>query len=187
MSLHKLINNQALEIVEDAYPRSPDEWGNEDIFLVYEHRQFTVEREGFKPEEIYNIAPEGYHVFVVYAYIHGGVSLSLGGGACSWDTSSTGYILVKKDEGIKDEKASAQCLIEEWNQYLGGSVYGFKLYDLEPYKKVYENKAIDIESGEDMIEVDACWGYYADSEEDALKTILEDQGHKLKEEKHENI
>ena len=42
------------DIIQDEYAESPDDWGNTDIFLVYDHRQFWVERDGFDPEEIYD-------------------------------------------------------------------------------------------------------------------------------------
>ena len=33
-----------IEIDYDETPYSPDEWGNEDMFIVYDHRQFYVKR-----------------------------------------------------------------------------------------------------------------------------------------------
>jgi hypothetical protein len=33
---------------------SPNDWENPDMFLVYQHRDFTVKRDGFNPEDIYD-------------------------------------------------------------------------------------------------------------------------------------
>jgi len=202
---YKLINGQIIDIVQDQQAESPDTWGNEDIFLVYDHRQFNIEREGFEPrdihqyfedyhEQIENDTYDAYYCFIVCAYIHGGVLLSLNHNGDRWDTSTTGYILVQKETNNGDNKKPtivtqdeaekyAEGLIEIWNQYLSGNVYGFVLYDVESFTKTYVNKAMDIESGEELSEVDSCWGYYAEDEEDALKTIIEDLNVQVKEEK----
>ena len=145
-----------IEIAQDEYCESPDSWGNTDIFLVYDHRQFYVERKGFDPQDIaewYN-APlksldyesldyDGYWVFPVAAYIHSGVSLSLTSklGRQGWDTSVSGFILVSVKDW-KDEieaKKAAESLIETWNEYLSGDVWGYNS------------------------EYGSCWGFYGDS------------------------
>lgn len=144
-----------IEICYDTDPQSPDHWDNDDLFLVYDHRQFSVKRDGFNPYKIYEHYQEtkklfydGYYVFPLYAYIHSGVSLSLGRSGYPftdrWDVSSTGFILVKRMKGWtwkkKQALKAAESLVEEWNQYLSGEVYGF-----------------DWEHGR-------CWGFYGDME-----------------------
>jgi hypothetical protein len=143
-----------IKIRQDEFAESPDDWGNEDLFLVYDHRQFTVKREGFNPLSIYNWLyaknivdfnddvdgdyqeevdsyPElnSYWIFPVEAYIHSGVYLSLFSGTkqCRWDSSVSGYILASKEEFESEEAAknAAEGLIETWNQYLSGDVCGF--------------------------------------------------------------
>lgn len=157
-----------IEVVQDEDCESPDKWGNDDMFLVYDHRQFCVERKGYDPESIFQHIMEtkkpmyeDYHVIPVYAYIHSGVALSLGSSfgqdPGGWDTSFRGFVLVKKMKGWSWRKDSARkcakALIEEWNMYLSGDVYGVKLLDPE---------------GD---EVDACWGYYG--EEGVKEAIAE--------------
>jgi hypothetical protein len=91
-----------------------------------------------------------YWIFPVSAYIHSGVSLSLGN--CSfpfdgggWDTLHVGAVLCSKKEWKTSKKARkyAEGQIETWNDYLSGNVYGFQV--------TFE--------GED---VDSCWGFYGD-------------------------
>ena len=129
---------------------APNEWGNDEVFLVYDHRDFYVEEKGFNPEEIFdylqetgNSTYEGYWVFPVYAYIHSGVSLSLSRNTyphtCPWDTSFRGFALVKREKGTwKEDDAyeRASGLIDEWNMYLSGDVYGYNS------------------------EVGGCWGFF---------------------------
>lgn len=144
------------KIFQDEMAESPDIWGNEDTFIVYDHRQFTVKRKGFDPETIFEALQnkrktfDGYWFFPVYAYIHSGVALSLGKNSypftCNWDTSFRGFALVKRQKGwtYTSNKAYkvAESLIEEWNQYLSGDVYGYQI------------------EGPDGNDLDSCWGFY---------------------------
>ena len=156
--MEEIYKGYKITIDQDEYADSPDIWENEDCFLVYDHRQFYVERKGFDPTEIFEQLGkrktfEGYWIFPVFAYIHSGVSLSLGKNSypftCPWDTSFGGFALIKRQKGwsYKEDKAFAiaESLIEEWNQYLSGEVY---------YKKI--EKLVD----EEYKEIDSCYGYY---------------------------
>ena len=141
-----------IEVFYDFDVESPDAWGNDDVFLVYDHRQFYVQRDGFDPDNIFNNMEEGfklfdgYWVFPLYAYIHSGVSLSLGRNkypfTCGFDTSFKGFVLVKRQAkwSYKENQAYkiAESLVETWNIYLSGEVYGY-----------------NSDSG-------SCWGFYGD-------------------------
>lgn len=135
-------------VTRDENPDSPDEVGDEDLFLVFYHRQFRVKRDCVsesllrayadvwpnipeKPKEgeddlddVRNLA-EKYHVFFLSAYIHSGVSLRLWNGQSGWDLSTMGAVLVTKSETTDTGKAEelAKSLVEEWNQYLRGDMY----------------------------------------------------------------
>jgi len=119
----------------DQNPMSPDEFGDDCLFLVHYHRQFCIPNKEISEQqlaEIYHKKEEetnDYYVFPVSAYIHSGVILSLGnhfgidpGG---WDTSHVGAIFASKKEWDNREKAlsAAECLLKEWNHYLSGEVY----------------------------------------------------------------
>jgi hypothetical protein len=157
--MEKEIGKYKIEVVQDEYPDSPDSWGNEDAFVVYDHRQFYVERKGFKPRDIWEHSQKsdklynGYYFFVLYAYIHSGVSLSVGDHNfpdARWDVSSTGYVLVKREKYTYTREAAfkmAESITKEWNEYLWGEVWGFKITDAE----------------DDEV-VDSCWGFYGDEE-----------------------
>ncbi len=128
---HKII------ISQDNYPSSPDDWGNDEVFLVYDHRDFCVKRKSFSPRDIFEngkLFQDNYHMFVVNAYIHSGISLSLGRKYLfndRWDVSTTGYAVVKRVKGHTwtREKAreAAEDLIEEWNTYLSGDVWRYNI------------------------------------------------------------
>jgi hypothetical protein len=153
---------EAIEIIERAglvckiYPdnnaESPDSWGeeNEDMFIVTtDNRYFERKRKGFAIEDIkehlethkrYN----GYKVYPLYAYIHSGIALSLGRSgqfSCPWDSGMIGYVLVKW-KGHKRHESMAESLVETWNQFFSGDVYGIVIEDEQ------ENV------------LDSCWGFY---------------------------
>lgn len=151
-----------IEVCYDTDAGSPDEWGDDDCFLVYDHRQFSVKRKGFDPEDILDHCNEnkrmfydGYYVFPLYAYIHSGVSLSLGRSGypftCPWDTSMSGFVLVHRTKGWSWKRNQAEkiaeSVVEGWNQYLSGEVYGYNS------------------------EIGGCWGFYGD---EGRKRMIED-------------
>lgn len=163
-----------IKIVYDECYNSPEEWGDENLFLVGYHRDFFVDRshktkenkkeggisEGLA-QSIFNngkyedgsINDEAkdylkkYHIFPLSAYIHSGVRLYLGTHKiCQWDSCQVGLVFASKSEWKTKAKAlkCVEGLIEIWNQYLSGQVYGFQVEDAD---------------GE---QIDSCYGFYGD-------------------------
>ena len=73
-----------------------------------------------------------YFIFPLEAYIHSGVHLSLGGEGNypdrQLDVSCIGLIFIRKDEAENQKDKAhiiAQRLLDTWNDYLSGNVYGF--------------------------------------------------------------
>ena len=143
-----------LKIFQDEDARQPDE-GDDNLLLVHYHRQFDVRRDPIvKMDDIRAWyrgiripAMKKYWIFEVAAYIHSGVVLSLDGSEFPdqcWDVSHVGAVLAAKSEWRLSKSAgkAAQGLIETWNRYLSGDVYGYSLLD---------------SAGE---HVDSCWGIY---------------------------
>ena len=169
-----LLKNHKLYISYDAFPDSPDDDKNTDIFLVYDHRQFSVIRKGYEPRNIYyhlnkeeeNTKYDNYFIFIVFAHIHSGVSLSLAHQGCSFDVSNTGYILVDKNDVDFDLQRKnntelqnktdkeiaryyAEGLIKQWNQYLSNEIYSIEIKKKRQYLKVY----FPLPKDEDLLEV----------------------------------
>ena len=154
-----------INIIPDNYPQSPNEWSNDDYFLVYDHRDFYVKKSGFDPEDIFENMQngkktyDGYFYFPVYAYIHSGVHLQLKRwfnglpqGHNEFDVSFRGFCLIKKTKGsytMKKAYKIAQSVIDEWNDYLSGNVYGYR---------VCKNDEI----------IDSCYGFYGDYEKSRI-------------------
>lgn len=140
-TLYSSDSNYKLEINYDEDPSSPAEEENDGLFLVFDHRKFNIEVNGFEPRTIFDYMKENntniykdYFIVPIQALIHSNVYLSLlGTTSCKWDTSTTGYILVHKDftENYSEAESLAQGLLKEWNIYLNGEVYCYSLYKKE--------------------------------------------------------
>ena len=145
-----------LRIEQDQDAQSPAEWQDNGLFLVAGHRDFWVAVPGMEKDwrgydSMRELIPDKeaeYHVFMVEAYIHGGIRLALANQGNfpdrRWDVSLCGAIFAAKSEWPLQESAlkAAGSLIEEWNQYLSGDVWGCIVED---------------DNGN---HVDSCWGFY---------------------------
>ena len=145
---------------------SPNDWDDNEVFLVYDHRDFEIKREGFNCDDIFEAMCEGkklfdgYFYFPVYAYIHSGISLQLKRwfnyvpqGHNEFDVSFKGFCMVKKMKGsYTQEKAYnlADNLLDTWNDYLHGNVWNFMTEDKEGNT------------------IDTCCGFYGDPEKSGL-------------------
>lgn len=93
-----------------------------------------------------------YHIFPLQAYIHGGVFLFLNGDGNNpdslWDLSPVGCVFVCKAlwEDCTGAKDAARSLVDEWNSYLAGDIYGCALDTYDQKKK--------------PIDQHIYWGYY---------------------------
>ena len=146
-----------VELIQDTdIAHGPDEWGDEEVFIVTsQNRNFEVIPEGFEAMEIMeNLDKEGmydnegskYFVFPLNAYIHSGVSLSLGTSYpfdCPWDSGQIGVVLVKDFEKLVDPAKLASSVVDTWNMYLSGDVWGY-----------------DITHAESGASFDSLWGIY---------------------------
>ena len=141
---------------------TPDENEDTEVFLVsHDKRNFLIERDGFmrtnyKPTTRYD--GRYYYVFPLFSYIHGGIALSISNGYpfdCRWDGGQTGYVFVAMTEvkGRDNAKQLADSLVEEWNDYLSGNVWGFVITRPDECELCNHIQQEDVES---------CWGFVGD-------------------------
>jgi len=150
-------------LVQDTDPQAPNYCGGDNLLLVNYHRDLYVEHDDiitkdqlaswYKGEKIEQT--KTYWIFTLGMYSHSGVTLKLGSRdfACDsggWDSSMIGAVLVSKKEwrlSAKAEKA-AQGLVQEWNNYLSGDVWGCitDVFDAKTKERI-------------EAECDARWGY----------------------------
>ena len=159
---------EARYLVQDDDASSPDENADDNTFLVHYHRNFWVTRDNVITKgdlanwyhQDFSDYDDGkfpwsekYHIFPVSAIIHSGVCLQLGkrGFSCDpggWDTSHVGAIFIAREEWRSDEDAYkyASGVIDRWNYYLSGDVYGI-------VKETYDKHKAQIDH-------DSRWGFY---------------------------
>ena len=118
--------------------------------------RFLTEEEGraedMAREDAEHFHKPGWEVFPLFAYVHGNTVLSLGEFSCRWDSGQVGYVLVKltevgegtTDAGRVTARVCAEGLVETWNQYLSGDVWGYVITD---------GDGAEVEDG-------SCWGFY---------------------------
>lgn len=89
----------------------------------------------------------GWTILPAYAYIHGGVALSLATFSCPWDSGQFGFIVVSPEQwralgvSVEHRDRYIQSAFQEWAEWLAGNVYGYRITD---------------DAGD---EVDSCWGF----------------------------
>jgi len=167
-------------VQDDDIVNPPDEMGDNNLFLVNYHRDFDVRNdEIITKDDLVNwyrqdfddyddgIFPHDkeYWIFPLACLIHSGVWLKLGSGGFAsdgggWDTSHVGAIFVSKEEWKDKDDAhkAALSLVETWNQYLSGDVYGCVRETFDKDKN--------------SIDHDSCWGFYGyEYAKEELKTF----------------
>jgi len=107
---------------------------------------------------------EGMVILPLYLYDHSGITMNTGGFSCSWDSGQVGWIyadidMIKNNYGevTPETVVKAESLLEsevkEYDYYLTGQCYGFKLYEGDKEKE-------------------SCWGFLGDIN-DVAKYIKE--------------
>lgn len=150
-----------IEIYYDSDANCPNDWDDDYMFLIYDHRDFSTAPRGMDSRDAqtifehymeghktYPIGKVKYWIIPVYAYIHGGTSLYISRRDANrfeptgFDTSFKGFALVNKNEpkfwSFDDALNAAEELLVIWNQYLHGEVYAYRT------------------------DLDACGGFYGD-------------------------
>ncbi len=161
-----------VKLEQDQDAEGPRDHADKHAFLVYGHRDFTVKgpnnEEAIEVHKAKSKWQRHHWVWPVYAYIHSGVHLQLGTDAGlpdrQWDVSMCGYCVVTRSKKeIPDPRKYAEGMIEEWNQYLSGDVYG---YDIALYKLQRDEDGEPIEERDyyerhaKVLDSDSCWGFY---------------------------
>ena len=170
MNLLETINyrDHEIKIYRDDNADSPNNWDCTSAFLLYNHRNFATSPHGVDPrktEEVFDVWTEGaeiyvfegieYWIFPVHSYIHSGVSLYLSRNQArnsdpmGFDVSFKGFCLINSDEfnDSMSAKVEAEKLINAWNEYLSGDIYGY------------------------VSDAGSCWGFYG---EDGKKQMISD-------------
>lgn len=135
-------------------------------FEVYKNRHGTYRKA--IDDNILDFLSDSYAVLPLYLYDHSGITINTTGFSCPWDSCQIGWIYVshediKKEYGaltpetVQKAENLLRSEVKEYNYYLTGQCYGFRLY----------------ENGK---EIDSCWGFLGDLEDvkERIATYLPD-------------
>ncbi len=118
---------------------------SEPIDLLYElaglHREDCQDEEGndYTYEELQrSIEAQGHIISPLYLYDHSGITISMGGFSCPWDSGQVGWVYMTHDtiqENWDGDKEKAwKCMkgeVETYDQFLTGDVWGYEVLDSE--------------------------------------------------------
>ena len=156
-----LDNGYRVEVVQDTYPESPREWDNAGTVALVDRSRYNFGDERLSHDEIHAITNDpSVIVLPIYMYDHSGITINTTGFSCQWDSGQVGIIYISRRDAVKEwgnkictqtvAERARKCLkaeIETLDQYVTGSVYGYRVLDPD---------------GE---ETDACWGFYGEPSE----------------------
>jgi hypothetical protein len=152
------VGKYTVKVVQDTDPLNPRvHWDNIGTMVCF-HRRYNLgdkhnmdideAQEFIKRKDIYSLP--------LFLYDHSGITMSTAPFSCSWDSGQVGFIYMDRETYLKEfggkrvnKKRLYDCLraeVEEYDNYLTGDVYGYK---------VVEDESGDV--------IDSCWGYFGDS------------------------
>ena len=161
-SLAREVDDELEDIQERVDAIENHYYPNEDHWCCVKARAYWVKR-------LEAALDRHYLIRTLYLYDHSGITISMGGFSCSWDSGPVGYIvmpLAKAEENwsvkgwdapVTYPDGSAKTLrersldlmrgeVETYDQYLTGDVWGYVVTYLD-------------DDGEELGE-DSCWGFY---------------------------
>lgn len=168
-----------INVKYDFDPQSPREWDN--LGVIYSnYRNYSPDGHSIKElleqecyqDGNYRFAPdkfsEDYIWLRIYAYIHGGITISCGE-SCPysdlWDSGLFGIIAVDKNV-VRKEYNCTQISDDIRNKVIGVLESEVKTLDDYYTGSVYGFEVTKINNDDEVL--DSCWGYYGD---DSLEDI----------------
>jgi hypothetical protein len=153
-----LDNGYTVKVVQDDDPESPREWDNAGTVAILSRCRYHFGDKHLSHEELDRIANDKSNIVLpVYIYDHSGITINTTGFSCRWDSRQVGIIYISRKDAVKEwgkKMCTASVVrkareylkgeIETLDQYLSGSVYGYRVLDPKGN------------------ETDSCWGFYGE-------------------------
>ena len=114
--MKKEYKGYTIRIEQDENENSPEEWGNNDLFLVANHKDFFVKSpvDGINLETPIAEMEKEWWIMGLEAYIHSGVVLALSREGNfpdrQWDVSQLGAVFASKKEWKTKQEARKAAL-----------------------------------------------------------------------------
>ncbi len=174
---YKLPGNRVFTIHHDENAESPRDMGDYLGTMVCHHRRYSL---GDPRKHNYGIGDfdsaaelkaaimrdhKPLAILPLYLLDHSGLSMSTKPFSCPWDSGLVGFIFVQKKDKLNlwgnrrlTKKRAEQILqheVEEYNQYLQGECYGYRLEKIETCNLGHEHRT----------EEESCWGFIGSDHE----------------------
>lgn len=165
----KVIGKYKIKIFPDEDPMNPRRDFDPLGTMICFHRRYDLgDKHNFSdPDEAQKFLKNKRRIAIVlplYLYDHSGITMNTTGFSCPWDSGQVGWIYITREKVRKEYhyKRISKKLIErvtgylinevkEYDQYLTGDVYGYRITEINPDDPDEEGE-----------EVDSCWGYYGE-------------------------
>jgi hypothetical protein len=183
----RIVENKEYEDEYDIFYKD-DIIGTEDTQkLAEEYLENYLENEFIDDDAeeqlLFDVVEEKLIILPLYLYDHSGITMSTGSFNDPWDSGQVGWIYCskerfRKETGYTEDKLfnqgkAIEMLVGEvknYDQYLTGDVYGYKLYKInkEELNQYLKDEDMDIEDLSDdelenfLDEINSCWGFYGD-------------------------
>lgn len=108
----------------DLYPPPPTDWHDDSCATIRmrPNRHFAPRKYTSPSHMRDDLIPESAIQLPLYMYVHSEVRLSLEPFSCPWDSGRAGTVYAESHE-------SAKNLIDQWNTYLSGDVWTYRVLD----------------------------------------------------------
>lgn len=164
---YELLDNHVLEIEQDTNPENPREWDNVGKMVCFHKRYRLGDNHDYNKDdyqswdELEAAIREKENVVAIlpiFMYDHSGITISTSSFSCKWDSGQIGFIFATKERleyiGCKESDAEKilENEIEQYDQFVTGDVYGFRIYKVDKCNLGHEHET----------EIESCWGFYGD-------------------------
>jgi hypothetical protein len=156
-----LDNGYKVEVVQDTDPGSPREWDNAGTVALVDRSRYNFGDERLSRDEMDAIINDpSMIVLPVYIYDHSGITINTTGFSCQWDSGQVGIIYISRKDAVKEwgNKICTQTVAERARRYLKGEI---DVLDQYVTGSVYGYRVLDPEGDE----TDSCWGFYGEPSE----------------------
>ena len=140
----KIVNYKRFDIEYwyDEYSESPRNWDNVGKMICFHKNYDLGDKHDFNsPDDLMDFLNDNKNDLVylpIYAYEHGGITISTAPFSCRWDSGQVGVIYAYKDKlkecGYKTDDEIEYVLnneVKTFDDYCRGKCHGFTLYDDE--------------------------------------------------------
>jgi hypothetical protein len=190
--VEEIVNgDKRAEILYDELAEDPRSWYDHIGKMVCMHKRYKLGDEQLNEndfdcwEQVGNYLTEERDAKVIlplYLYDHSGITMSTRSFNDRWDSGMVGFIYVDRATCVKEfgEKFDVAKIeqelreeIEEYDDYLTGQVYWFRIFEKQEYVETCPHCNEVIKREEEEVEIDSCGGFYGiDRAREAVKEEL---------------